>query len=73
MKEILRKAQIAQSLADLITNNMEWDVSLLLGSVFRRKNFNNSTTSLYNFDVSDEELSKVLENMLKELKETKEA
>ena len=67
----IRKSHISDLLTKLITENTDYDVSMLLKAVLRRKNFKNkrSIEGVFNLDATDEQLSLALEETLKDLKE----
>lgn len=67
----IRKSHISDLLTKLITENTDYDVSMLLKAVLRRKNFKNkrSIEGVFHLDATDEQLSLALEETLKDLKE----
>jgi len=66
----LRKTHIADMLSQLIQDYPEYDVSMLLKAVLRRKNYRNgkSQDSVFFMDATDEQISLALERTLNDLK-----
>ncbi len=66
----LRKTHIADMLSQIIQDYPEYDVSMLIKAILRRKNYKNgkSQDSVFFMDATDEQISLALERTLNDLK-----